>query len=67
MKLSVCAEIEKYRFNIDRIIGGEVANIVLNKYGAIDYEWGIKSASTDFVRSSLFSMYFGSHLFPRGT
>ena len=29
--------------------GGEVANIVLNKYGAIDYEWGIKSASTDFV------------------
>jgi hypothetical protein len=35
--------------------GGEVANIVLNKYGAIDYEWGIKSASTDFV-SSLFSL-----------
>ncbi|PPQ77930.1 hypothetical protein CVT25_015405 [Psilocybe cyanescens] len=29
-------------------LGGEVANIVLNKYGAIDYEWGIKSASTDF-------------------
>ena len=29
--------------------GGEVANIVLNKYGSIDYEWGIKSASTDFV------------------
>ncbi|KAJ3512343.1 hypothetical protein NLJ89_g3575 [Agrocybe chaxingu] len=28
--------------------GGEVANIVLNKYGDIDYEWGIKSASTDF-------------------
>jgi hypothetical protein len=33
--------------------GGEVANIVLNKYGAIDYEWGIKSASTDFVRHPL--------------
>ena len=33
--------------------GGEVANIVLNKYGAIDYEWGIKSASTDFVRHYL--------------
>ena len=33
--------------------GGEVANIVLNKYGAIDYEWGIKSASTDFVRHLL--------------
>jgi hypothetical protein len=30
--------------------GDEVANIVLNKYGSIDYEWGIKSASTDFVR-----------------
>ncbi|KDR77128.1 hypothetical protein GALMADRAFT_66365 [Galerina marginata CBS 339.88] len=29
-------------------LGGEVANIILNKYGAIDYEWGIKSASTDF-------------------
>ncbi|CAA7266202.1 unnamed protein product [Cyclocybe aegerita] len=29
-------------------LGGEVANIVLNKYGAIDFEWGIKSASTDF-------------------
>ncbi|KJA25233.1 hypothetical protein HYPSUDRAFT_37712 [Hypholoma sublateritium FD-334 SS-4] len=29
-------------------LGGEVANIVLNKYGSIDYEWGIKSASTDF-------------------
>ena len=28
-----------------------MANIVLNKYGAIDYEWGIKSASTDFVSS----------------
>jgi hypothetical protein len=27
----------------------EVANIILNKYGSIDYEWGIKSASTDFV------------------
>lgn len=29
--------------------GGEVANVVLNKYGAIDYDWGIKDASTDFV------------------
>ncbi|KAF9523772.1 hypothetical protein CPB83DRAFT_886687 [Crepidotus variabilis] len=29
-------------------LGGEVANIVLNKYGAIDYEYGISSASTDF-------------------
>jgi hypothetical protein len=30
-------------------VGDEVANIVTAKYGAIDYEWGIKSASTDFV------------------
>ncbi|KAG6853039.1 hypothetical protein C0991_007332 [Blastosporella zonata] len=30
------------------VLGGEIANIVTAKYGAIDYEWGIKSASTDF-------------------
>lgn len=29
-------------------LGDEVANVVLNRYGAIDYEWGIHSASTDF-------------------
>ena len=34
-------------------VGDEVANITLNKYGDIDYMWGIKDASTDFV--SLFS------------
>ena len=34
--------------------GDEVANIVLNKYGEIDYEWGIKNASTDFVRRHLY-------------
>ena len=32
-----------------RPAGDEVANVVLNKYGTIDYEWGIKHASTDFV------------------
>ncbi|PPQ81021.1 hypothetical protein CVT26_002902 [Gymnopilus dilepis] len=32
-------------------LGGEVANVVLNKYGAIDYDWGIKDASTDFIPS----------------
>jgi len=32
----------------NKALGGEVANIVLNRYGAIDYEWGIHSASTDF-------------------
>ncbi|KAG6834484.1 hypothetical protein H0H93_009393 [Arthromyces matolae] len=30
------------------VLGGEVANIVTAKFGEIDYEWGIKSASTDF-------------------
>ena len=34
---------------LNRPLGAEVANIVLNKYGAIDYEYGISSASTDFV------------------
>lgn len=38
--------------------GGEVANVVLNKYGAIDYEWGIKSASTDFVRHLLYLIIY---------
>ncbi|KAH8829253.1 hypothetical protein DL96DRAFT_1597327 [Flagelloscypha sp. PMI_526] len=29
-------------------LGDEVARIVKSRYGAIDYEWGIHSASTDF-------------------
>ncbi|KAF9045487.1 hypothetical protein BJ165DRAFT_1477668 [Panaeolus papilionaceus] len=37
-----------YDLRQNTALGGEVANIILNKYGAIDYEWGIKSASTDF-------------------
>ncbi|EDR10639.1 uncharacterized protein LACBIDRAFT_317321 [Laccaria bicolor S238N-H82] len=32
----------------NKALGDEVANVILNKYGSIDYEWGIKSASTDF-------------------
>ncbi|KAG1737477.1 uncharacterized protein EDB91DRAFT_1140061 [Suillus paluster] len=32
--------------------GDELADVVLKRYGAIDYEWGIKSASTDFVSVS---------------
>ncbi|KAG6883455.1 hypothetical protein C0993_006069, partial [Termitomyces sp. T159_Od127] len=32
---------------------GEVANITTAKYGDIDYEWGIKNASTDFVSTAL--------------
>ena len=34
---------------LKRYSGYEVANVVLNKYGSVDYKWGIKSASTDFV------------------
>ncbi|GLB39888.1 putative peptidase dimerisation domain containing protein [Lyophyllum shimeji] len=37
-----------YDLRQNAALGGEVANIVTAKYGAIDYEWGIKSASTDF-------------------
>ncbi|KAM6501120.1 hypothetical protein JOM56_004134 [Amanita muscaria] len=32
----------------NKALGEEVARITLKKYGDIDYEWGIKSASTDF-------------------
>ncbi|GLB39890.1 putative peptidase dimerisation domain containing protein [Lyophyllum shimeji] len=32
----------------NKTLGNEVAHIITAKYGAIDYEWGIKSASTDF-------------------
>jgi len=35
----------------NKALGGELANIILNKYGAIEYEWGINRASTDFVNS----------------
>lgn len=30
-------------------VGDELSNIVNNRYGFIDYEYGIASASTDFV------------------
>lgn len=29
-------------------LGGELASLVYARYGVVDYEWGIKSASTDF-------------------
>ncbi|KAJ7337411.1 hypothetical protein DFH08DRAFT_876765 [Mycena albidolilacea] len=32
----------------NKALGDEVAHIVRSKYGDVDYEWGIKSASTDF-------------------
>ncbi|KAI6160706.1 hypothetical protein EDD17DRAFT_759702 [Pisolithus thermaeus] len=30
------------------VLGAELADVVCKKYGMIDYEWGIASASTDF-------------------
>ncbi|KAG2159407.1 uncharacterized protein EDB93DRAFT_1115564 [Suillus bovinus] len=33
----------------NKALGDELADVVLKRYGAIDYEWGIKNASTDFV------------------
>ncbi|KAI5994146.1 hypothetical protein EDD15DRAFT_2509753 [Pisolithus albus] len=30
------------------VLGAELADVVRKKYGTIDYEWGIASASTDF-------------------
>ncbi|KAF8639156.1 hypothetical protein AX17_001645 [Amanita inopinata Kibby_2008] len=38
-----------YEIRQNKALGAEVANIILNKYGDVDYEWGIKDASTDFV------------------
>ncbi|KAJ7764548.1 hypothetical protein DFH07DRAFT_811620 [Mycena maculata] len=37
-----------YDLRQNKALSDEVAHIVRSKYGAIDYEWGIKSASTDF-------------------
>lgn len=37
---------------LNLISGDELADVVLKRYGAIDYDWGIKSASTDFVSIS---------------
>ncbi|KAJ7178017.1 hypothetical protein C8R46DRAFT_888383, partial [Mycena filopes] len=38
-----------YDLRQNKALGDELAHIVRSKYGSIDYEWGIKSASTDFV------------------
>jgi len=46
VKINYDGSMAEIRQNI--ALGNEVANIVLNKYGAIDYKWGISSASTDF-------------------
>lgn len=36
--------------------GGELADVVRKRYGSIDYEWGISSASTDFVSRTEMSL-----------
>ncbi|KAI6126683.1 hypothetical protein F5141DRAFT_1186064 [Pisolithus sp. B1] len=38
------------------VLGEELADVVCKKYGTVDYEWGIASASTDFRSISLFSV-----------
>ncbi|KAJ7721024.1 aminoacylase 1-like protein 2 [Mycena metata] len=37
-----------YDLRQNKALGDEVAHVVRSKYGSVDYEWGIKSASTDF-------------------
>ncbi|KAF7292976.1 Peptidase M20 domain-containing protein 2 [Mycena indigotica] len=37
-----------YDLRQNKALGNEVAHIACSKYGQVDYEWGIKSASTDF-------------------
>ncbi|KAF8208191.1 hypothetical protein K438DRAFT_317934 [Mycena galopus ATCC 62051] len=46
VKVTFMGESSDIRQN--KALGDEVAHIVRSKYGDIDYEWGIKSASTDF-------------------
>ncbi|KAG5642255.1 hypothetical protein DXG03_003356 [Asterophora parasitica] len=41
-------EVGTHDLRQNRALGAEVAQIITAKYGAIDYEYGIKSASTDF-------------------
>ena len=46
----------------DLLEGDEFAHIFNSKYGAIDYEYGISSASTDFVSSvSIISLHACPH------
>jgi len=47
-EVKITSELPVWDLRQNKALGDEVGNIVLNKYGGIDYEWGIKSASTDF-------------------
>lgn len=50
VKQSTWYEITRYSDLVLIIVpGDELADVALKCYGAIDYEWGIKNASTDFV------------------
>ncbi|KAJ7056988.1 hypothetical protein C8F01DRAFT_1152972 [Mycena amicta] len=40
-----------YDLRQNKALGDEVAHVARSKYGQVDYEWGIKSASTDFLPS----------------
>ena len=40
---------ETFDLRQNTALGADVADTVRRRYGAIDYEYGIKSASTDFV------------------
>lgn len=48
-----------------KFVGEEVARVTKGRYGAIDYEWGIKSASTDFV-SAIHDIYIYAALLTAG-
>jgi len=48
LKVNLEANVVMCDLRQNKALGGEVANITLNKYGGIDYMWGIKDASTDF-------------------
>ncbi|TFK31807.1 hypothetical protein BDQ12DRAFT_729235 [Crucibulum laeve] len=47
-EVTMTVDFEAFDLRQNTTLGSEVANIVLNKYGDIDYEWGISKASTDF-------------------
>ncbi|KAJ7084014.1 hypothetical protein B0H15DRAFT_849748 [Mycena belliarum] len=47
-KLKITGKGAVYDLRQNKALGDEVAHVVRSKYGSVDYEWGIKSASTDF-------------------
>ncbi|KAK7461001.1 hypothetical protein VKT23_008928 [Stygiomarasmius scandens] len=47
-KFKVATTVQMYDLRQNKVLGDEVANIVRSRYGTIDHEYGIASASTDF-------------------